>query len=229
MGLWVLFIMKVTKIRDDVWKFKGVGSVYLIRGKRNILIDTGDKQDREDLAREIEKVVPLDSINVVLLTHLHYDHLGGLDLFPDAEIFADEQEIADYMEDAEGFHFYASEGSDEVLRQKVRPLPNAISEVGARASNRHDPVEPNSMVGKIEGLGVLKVPGHTRGSVAFLDKKRKLLFSGDTIFGGGIVGRVDLPNSLPDNMDESVRMLRKLVVDEGLGLCPGHGYWEDQN
>jgi glyoxylase-like metal-dependent hydrolase (beta-lactamase superfamily II) len=211
--------MKVTKIRNDVWKFKGEASVYLIKndpldslngghpaGQAEwVLIDAGDAGDREDLIREIRKVVSLKKINIVLLTHLHYDHLGCLDLFPNAKVFASGVELQDYVENARGFNFYVSKEIDNILRNKAKRLK-----------------------GSGWGLKILKVPGHTRGSVAFLDEKRKLLFSGDTIFGGGIMGRTDFPNSLPDEMDRNVRMLRKLVVSEGLGLCPGHGYWEDQ-
>ncbi len=217
--------MKVTKIRDDVWKFKGEASVYLIKNSGEwVLIDAGDAGDREDLIREIRKVVSLNSpkgvphaqtastnvdelgkIDIILLTHLHYDHLGGLDLFPNAKVFASGVELQDYVENARGFQFYVSKKIDRILREKAKRLK-----------------------GSGFGLRILKVPGHTRGSVAFLDEKRKLLFSGDTIFGGGIMGRTDFPNSLPDEMERNVRMLRKLVVSEGLGLCPGHGYWEDQ-
>lgn len=38
-------------------------------------------------------------------------------------------------------------------------------------------------------LSVLEVPGHTRGHLAFLERTRDWLFSGDTLFGGGC-GRV---------------------------------------
>jgi glyoxylase-like metal-dependent hydrolase (beta-lactamase superfamily II) len=209
--------MKVTKIRDDVWKFKGSGSVYLIVGEKNILIDAGDPLDKDELKREISKVVSVEKIDAVLMTHLHYDHLGSLDLFLNAEIFVSKEELEDYMKDAKGFHFYVSEEIDEIFKRKARPFPLAKEEAGG-----------GKQVAEIFGLEVLKVPGHTRGSVAFLDEKRKLLFSGDTIFGGGISGRIDLPNSLPDKMEKSTRMLRKLVAEKSLGLCPGHGYWEDQ-
>jgi len=197
--------MKVSKIRDDVWKFKGVGSVYLIKNESEwILIDSGDSADRDDLIREISKVVDLGKINVVLLTHLHYDHLSNLDLFENAKVFASGQELQDYLENSKSFYFYVNEKVDKILKDKAKRLK-----------------------GSGWGLKILKVPGHTRGSVAFLDEKRKLLFSGDTIFGGGIEGRTDLPNSSPEDMKNSVKKLRKLVVDKGLGLCPGHGYWED--
>jgi glyoxylase-like metal-dependent hydrolase (beta-lactamase superfamily II) len=197
--------MKVSRIRNDVWKFKGVGSVYLIKNENEwVLIDSGDSADRNDLIKEISKIVDLRKINIVLLTHLHYDHLSNLDLFENAKIFVSGQELQDYSENSKSFYFYVNEKIDRILKNKAKKLK-----------------------GSGWGLKILKVPGHTHGSVAFLDKKRRLLFSGDTIFGGGIEGRTDLPNSSPKDMEKSVKMLRKLVVDNGLGLCPGHGYWED--
>jgi len=195
--------MKVIQIRDDVWKFKGGSSVYLIKGEKNILIDAGDADDKKELSVEVSKVLGKKKVDVVLLTHMHYDHIGNLDLFGDAEIFASSEEIEDYEKNARGFYFYVDEKVDVVVQ------------------------EAKSLGEENFGLNVLESPGHTRGSVAFLDKERKLLFSGDTIFGGGIQGRIDLPNSVPEKMDKSTRMLRKLVAEEGFGLCPGHGYWED--
>jgi glyoxylase-like metal-dependent hydrolase (beta-lactamase superfamily II) len=203
--------MIVKKLREDVWKFKGGTSVYLIKNEvpsddaKWILIDAGDEEDRDNLEKEIFKIIDLDKIDVILLTHLHYDHVAGLDLFPNAKVFASGEELQDYMENAKSFYFYVNDRVDKILREKAKRLK-----------------------GSGFGFKILKVPGHTRGSVAFLDEERKLLFTGDTIFGGGIVGRTDFPNSLPNDMDKSVEMLRKLAMVEGLGLCPGHGYWEDR-
>jgi len=191
----------MAKITEGVYKIKGDGNVYVILGGKNIVIDTGDLINSLTIKSEIEKIVVLDKVDIVLLTHLHYDHAGNVDLFPNAEFYASVEEIENYRErPEESFFSGISKKSDIILRERLKPLSDSII-----------------------GLEVIRVPGHTRGSVAFLDRERGLLFSGDTIFGDRI-GRTDLPNSVPDEMAESVERLIGLVEDGELVLCPGHDY-----
>jgi len=62
----------------------------------------------------------------------------------------------------------------------------------------------------------IKVPGHTKDSLAFMYKE--ILFSGDTLFHVGI-GRTDLKESVPEKMEESVNKLKHLPYNI---LAPGH-------
>ena len=189
------------EIVDGVYKIKGNGNVYVILGAKIVVVDTSDIADRTYIKKEIEKIVPLTKVDIVLLTHLHYDHAGNVELFPNAEIYADDEDIEDCRYDSRKFNFYVSEEVDEILKKELISLP---VEIGS--------------------LKVIKVPGHTRGSVAFLDEERKLLFSGDTLFANGIIGRTDLPNSVSEKMNESVAKLVKMIKEGELLLCPGHGY-----
>lgn len=188
------------KISEDVYKIKGDGNVYLILNPEPTLIDTGDSVDSLHISSEIEKIIPLTEVKNVLLTHLHYDHSGNVNLFPNARFYASKVAIENFRVSPKDAFFYdISNETDKILREKLQPLPN-----------------------EIVGLEVIDCPGHTKGSVAFLDKKRKFLFSGDTLFENGI-GRYDLPNSIPEKVDESVEKLRKLIR-EGYKLMPGHDY-----
>lgn len=188
------------KLTEDVYKVPGNGNVYVILKPEVFVIDTSDSADSLEIKNEIEKIVPVEEVKKVLLTHLHFDHAGNVDMFPNAEVYASKESIENYNKSAKDFFFTdISAKSDEILRN-AKPLPETIA-----------------------GLKVLKVPGHTGGSVAYLDKKRKLLFSGDTLFDREIVGRTDLPNSIPGVMAKSVDVLKKLV-SEGYKLCPGHDY-----
>lgn len=75
-------------------------------------------------------------------------------------------------------------------------------------------------VGK-EKIEVIETPGHTMGSVCLYIKKKKVLFSGDTIFADGIVGRTDLECSSIDELGKSLPKLLKL--DKKTVVYPGHG------
>ncbi len=67
-------------------------------------------------------------------------------------------------------------------------------------------------------LEIIHTPGHTMGSICIFEKKNKVLFSGDTIFHGGDVGRTDLGGNEKE-LEESLRKLEKISYAI---LCPGH-------
>ncbi len=79
--------------------------VWLLRcGQRTILVDTGYdaneavRRDRPILrdpatALEVMSVRPED-IDTVIITHLHYDHAGGLDRYPNAKFHMQAAEMA---------------------------------------------------------------------------------------------------------------------------------------
>ncbi|MBI4360478.1 MBL fold metallo-hydrolase [Candidatus Micrarchaeota archaeon] len=69
-------------------------------------------------------------------------------------------------------------------------------------------------------LELFHTPGHTPGSVCFLEKNSGILFSGDTKFSHGGVGRTDLWGGNSSALDESLSLLERL--DYRL-LAPGHG------
>ncbi len=69
-----------------------------------------------------------------------------------------------------------------------------------------------------ENLKVLHTPGHTPGSICLVGEK--LVFTGDTLFAGGI-GRTDFPGG---SMNEMRRSLEKLTsLSDSLLVYPGHG------
>ena len=66
---------------------------------------------------------------------------------------------------------------------------------------------------------VIHAPGHTPGSVVIYEKKNKILFSGDTLFAGGAVGRTDLGGD-DALLSQTLENIQKIDYKF---LCPGHG------
>ena len=69
-----------------------------------------------------------------------------------------------------------------------------------------------------ETLKVLHTPGHTPGSVCLLGER--LVFTGDTLFAGGI-GRTDFPGGSDSDMQQSLKRLQ--LLPDYLIVYPGHG------
>lgn len=70
-------------------------------------------------------------------------------------------------------------------------------------------------------LKALLVPGHSAGSLAFLDEEAGFVITGDALFAGGI-GRTDLPGGNYDQLIHSISaQLFELPGDTV--IWPGHG------
>ena len=165
--------------------FQNQGSiVYLIQLKdKKILIDTSSKENSKELVQSLKKlnILPRD-IDLVILTHAHYDHIENLNLFLKAEIYG---------------NFKESINEDHTRT----PLGNI------------NLIEKLS----IKGFTVYKTPGHTKDDIIILYKN--ILFSGDVIFNDGYIGRTDFPESIPERMKDSLKLISTLKFDI---LCPGH-------
>ncbi len=69
-----------------------------------------------------------------------------------------------------------------------------------------------------ETLKVLHTPGHTPGSICLIGER--LVFTGDTLFAGGI-GRTDFPGGSDSDMQQSLKRLQ--LLPDYLIVYPGHG------
>lgn len=81
----------ITKIKPNVFQlsFQAFGStVYLIKLKnKNILIDTSSKENKEELIKNLNQLnLKPENINILILTHSHYDHIENKNLFKNAKI-----------------------------------------------------------------------------------------------------------------------------------------------
>ena len=74
-------------------------------------------------------------------------------------------------------------------------------------------------------LEVFETPGHTPGSIVLLNRKDKILFSGDTLFENGI-GRTDFSYSNFKQMQNSLTKLSEMEKKRPLWRRIYSGHWQ---
>lgn len=124
------------------------GMAEIARIRERLKIDGfggGHEALRSELGRE--GLTPSD-INMVVLTHMHFDHAENLDLFPDACVVVQRQEL-----------FAAI---DPVPSQRIFYWKSSI----ANLQNRKRPAALRLVEGDVDllpGIRLLSVPSHTEG------------------------------------------------------------------
>lgn len=80
-----VFVLKEGFSHWNVDTVDADGTITLIKGKHNILVDCGSPWDKEHILLELEKhrILP-NGINYMVCTHGHTDHVGNLNLFSKA-------------------------------------------------------------------------------------------------------------------------------------------------
>jgi len=188
------------------------------QGKRHcVVIDPGD-----EAASIISQLTKLNWVpRYIFLTHGHFDHVLALPDLLEAfgkGAFSDEKPPrigihrldANYLgKDALPVHhrsFTAAGESPVYLDSVWKNLPEADTLF-----------EEGDIAGPFK---VLHLPGHTPGSVGFLNEEAGVLFSGDTLFRGNW-GRTDLPGGSEEDIYKSLKRL--LALNGEVRVYPGHG------
>ncbi|MDK2826927.1 MAG: hydroxyacylglutathione hydrolase [Methanolobus sp.] len=174
---------------------------YLINGK--ILVDTG--MSTEGLISAIRENIDIEDLELIILTHCHYDHTASA------------QAIADISGAKIAIH-----KDDELL------LSNDTISAAAMFGNKAPAIKPDMLleegdripIGDEEELEVIHTPGHTPGGICLYEANSKSLFSGDTVFPNGSIGRTDFQGGNRNQLTESINKLVQLDVKT---LYPGHG------
>lgn len=142
----------------------------------------------------------------IVLTHAHYDHIGGVDA----------------VERAFGrlpIHLHAAEG--EFCEEPVLNLSAFLGRpIVCRRADRTLAEGDRLALGE-SSWRVLHTPGHSPGSVCLHDEAHGVALVGDLVFAGSI-GRTDFPTSDPDAMRRSLARILEELPDETT-LLPGHG------
>ena len=167
---------------------------------RALIVDPGEEPER--ILALVEELGV--SVEAILLTHCHFDHIGavapvaaatGATVYCpaiEAPMLADIMAFVPY----EGFGPYESYRADE--------------QVGGG--------EALELAGMV--VNVIFTPGHSPGHVTYSVRGEDAIFSGDVLFQGS-VGRVDLPGGDWGTLLESIRALTESHPDR-TSVYPGH-------
>jgi hydroxyacylglutathione hydrolase len=179
-------------------------NAYIVRSPgehRAVMVDPGDEAPRLLEGLRANEVTTLEAI---LLTHTHFDHIGAV-----AEVAR-----------ATGAPVYVPEREVEMLRD-----PNAYMRLpgfGPFEGYEADHTVAGGETLELAGMtfDVRFVPGHSIGHVSYGLADEGALFSGDVLFQGS-VGRVDLPGGDWPTLLASIEQLLDAYPRETV-VHPGH-------
>jgi len=141
----------------------------------------------------------------ILVTHCHVDHIWG------AKEVQDKYRIPLYM------------GPENVSQYEY--FDKMAFKLGLTAPNYGFEVTQVSDGEIIRAAGfefkAITTPGHSPGSVCYLEEKERIMFTGDTLFAGTI-GRTDLFLGEYDDIIKSI-MEKLMLLDGDIRIYPGHG------
>ena len=152
----------------------------------------------------IAELIDLGSLTMVVLTHLHFDHAGGLELVP--------PEVPLVIQRAE---WEAGQDEDAIARNFFQPRDYAEPERELRlVDGDHDLLGDGS-------IELLSTPGHTPG--------HQSVRVGNVVIGADVThfattlddGRLPI---FGDDLEAQARSAERLrgLRDEGLTILPGH-------
>ena len=171
--------------------------------KEAIIIDPGGDSDK------IKAVIDENGLKpkYILHTHAHFDHVLGAKALKTA--FADAKICLNKGDEWLYNNLDLQCGLFGMKSEPVAPIDIFIED------------EEEFKIGNLN-TKTIYTPGHTPGSLCFcVADKENIVFSGDTLFNGGI-GRTDLWGGSYDDIIKSIKN-RLLNLDNDTTVIPGHG------
>jgi glyoxylase-like metal-dependent hydrolase (beta-lactamase superfamily II) len=193
-------------------------------GGETILVDTGfdpvvgARRGRTCLGPPLDALslvgVERESVSAVIVTHLHYDHIGNLDAFPHAELVVPRRE----------FEFWTGPAAARFQFASHVEAPEVALLAEARRAGR---VRLTDGVEEIfEGITAHSVGGHSPGQQVTV----VAALAGDVVLASDAVHfyeefELDRPFGVIADLEQmyaAYDLLRELVAAEGAVLVPGH-------
>ncbi len=146
------------------------------------------------------------TIEKILLTHGHIDHAAG---------------AAELKEALGGIPIEGPHQADKFLMDNLQAQGASMGIAGRNvASDRWlDDGDTVTVAGHV--FDVRHCPGHSPGSVVYINQAQRFILMGDVLFKGSI-GRTDFPYGDHAALIAAIKA-KLLVLDDAFAFLPGHG------
>lgn len=204
-------------------------NIYEIKSDKHILVDTGmSPVSREFL---IEQGVDISDLDLIMMTHLHVDHIGGAEAIRgDSEIplaigAADAARVRIIQGDPDGFKNFlfsqlSSNGTPQSIVNQIVGRHSVLDNVGLYKDIEFD-MELHGGEMLADNVYTVSNPGHSPGSMSVLLKDTGKLLTGDHLLPK-ITPNISFYDRDSDMLGlylESLKNTRKL---EPSLILPGH-------
>lgn len=177
--------------------------------------------------------IACDRIELALLTHFHFDHVHGYDLFRHADLMAGQEESATYCDEQTYIDFHGYHLWDELMkipRQAYGQVVPLKDDVLARPGFRRLPLAATFRDGQNIDLGSIKLtalhlPGHTRGHYGFYIEKEGILFSGDI----DLVATGPWYSSNSASVGDLINSVQRIKTINPRVIIPSHRHIQSEN
>ena len=196
---------------EHVWVSNTFARTYIVEGPGGlVMIDSITNGEIHDaLADFVRDGIDLSRLRALLLTHMHHDHSGGA-AYVRATFGVP---VVMHWLDAEPLAHH-----DALMTAASRKWTDTYDHVPACTV---DHVVDHGDTLEVAGLtiGVVHLPGHTRGGVGYIIDGD--LFSGDTMFAHGGVGWPDV--QWGSNLTDFVASIKRIADLKPARILGGHG------
>jgi len=194
-------------------------NVILITEEELTLVDTGFRGSSAQIINFIHSLGrSVEEISLIIITHNHLDHVGGLTelrKLTKAKVTAHQADIVDILNQLP---------YPRVVQKTLRIPPfSALRSVFSIKPGEVDiQLAGDEVLKPLGGLKVVHTPGHTPGSISLFSPQNKLLIVGDTLNKRRGILRLPLKMA-STNLTQAIDSVKRMAQLDFDILCFGHG------